>query len=366
MVNRGIKEMIAQMIMIGFKEAEVADDTPVVRAIRGSSLGGVVLYNIELKCFLKEQQKNPALTRFEGAKICPKNVISREQLKALTSELKGYSRIPLLIAADQEGGEVLRLGPAAGFPERESPKVLGGKDDVAETAATAEGMAMDLKQNGINLNLAPVVDLNLNPEAPVARNGRSFGDNPQLVYRHAQVFIEAHRKHGVFTTLKHFPGKGSIGKDTHYEIADVTDSYQEQEVYPFSRLIEEGWADLIMTSHIHHRGWDEKYPVTLSSKVLRGLLREKLGFRGVIISDDLQMGAIGTQFTLEDACILAVQAGVDILMASNNSPEGDDPQLFSRIFESLVRGAEQGRISQTMIEASHGRLMELKKRLAKG
>lgn len=366
MASRGIREMIAQMIMVGFKEAEVAYDTPVIRAIRNSSLGGVVLYNIDLKCFLKEQQKNPALTRFEGAKICSKNVISPEQLTALTSELKGYSKLPLLIAVDQEGGEVIRLGPAAGFPERESPKSLGEKDDVAETAGTAEGMAMDLKQNGINLNLAPVVDLNLNPEAPIARNGRSFGDNPQLVYRHAKGFITAHRKHGVLTTLKHFPGKGSIGKDTHFEMADVTYSYQEQEVYPFSRLIEEEWVDLVMTSHIHHRGWDEKFPVTLSSKVLRGLLREKLGFRGVIISDDLQMGAIVKQFTLEDACVLAVQAGVDILMASNNSPEGDDPELFHRMFEYLVRAVEQGRISPTMIEISHGRLMDLKKRLPKG
>jgi len=359
-----LKRMIAQMIMVGFREAEVTDDTPVVRAIRDFSLGGVILYNIDLKCFLEAQKKKPDLNRDEAAKICPKNIISPEQLRTLTSSLQSYSKIPLLISVDQEGGLVSRLGPAAGFPERESPKTLGEKDDLLLTTRVAGGVAADLKESGINLNLAPVVDLNLNPESLIARNGRSFGSNPHLVYRHARAFILTHRNHGVLTTLKHFPGKGSAGKDTHFETADVTTSYQEQELYPFSRLIQEGFADLVMTSHMNHRGWDEEYPVTLSPKVLQKMLREKLGYQGVIISDDLLMGAIVKQFTLEEACVLAVQAGVDILLASNNSPEEDDPGLFCRVFESLVKAVDQGRISRTLIETSHARLMALKERLS--
>jgi len=363
LVDRELRAMIAQMIMVGFKEAVVDESTPVVRAIRDFSLGGVILYNIDLKCFLEAQKKRPDLTRFEGAKLCPKNVLSREQLRALTSALKRHSRIPLLISVDQEGGMVSRLGPAAGYPERLSPKVLGEKNEPTATAKEAEEMARDLRETGITLNLAPVVDLNLNPEGLIAKLGRSFGSDPDLVCRHARVFIQAHRGKGVLTTLKHFPGKGSAGKDTHFDLADVTSLYQDQELLPFSRLIKEGLADLVMTSHVNHRGWDEKYPVTFSPKVLGGMLREKMGYRGVILSDDLLMGAVVKQFSLEEACVLAVQAGVDILLASNNSPEGDDPFLFYRIFESLVKAVEQGRISAARIELSYSRLIALKRKL---
>ena len=366
MIDKELKKKIAQMIMVGFKEAEVTEDTPIVRAIKDFSLGGVILYNIDLKCFVEAQERKPDLSRYEAAKICPKNIISSEQLKTLTSRLKTDSKVPLLIAADQEGGLVSRLGPAAGFPERESPKALGEKDDLAATMRAAEGIAADLKQSGVNLNLAPVVDLNLNPESLIARNGRSFGSDPNQVYRHAKAFILAHRKQGVLTCLKHFPGKGSAGKDTHSEISDVTSDYQEQEFLPFSLLIEEGLAEVVMTSHLNHRDWDEEYPVTLSSKVLRGLLREKMDYQGVIISDDLLMGAIVKRFSLEEACVLAVRAGVDILLASNNSAEGDDPHLFSRIFEGLVEAVDRGRISQIMIESSHARIMALKKMLSAG
>ena len=364
MVDKQLREKIAQMIMVGFKGAEVDEKSPIVRAIRGYSLGGVILYNIDLKCFLEAQKKKPDLSREEGARLCPKNIISRVQLTKLTLALKSYSKEPLLLSVDQEGGLVSRLGPAAGFSERESPRELGGRDHLPETAKSAGGIADDLKQSGVNLNLAPVVDLDLNPEGLISRNGRSFGSDPELVFRHARAFIEAHHKHGILTALKHFPGKGSAGKDTHFELAEVTTLYRDQELEPFSRLIREGLADLVMTSHINHRGWDEEYPVTLSAKVLQGLLRGNLGYRGVIISDDLLMGAIVKQFSLEEACVLAVKAGVDILLASNNSPEGDDPDLFARIFETLVRAVEKGGISQMLIESSNSRITALKKSLS--
>jgi len=363
-MDRQFREKIARMIMVGFKEAEVDEKSPVVQAIRDYSLGGVILYNIDLKCFLEAQKKKPDLNREEGARICPKNIISAAQLRQLTSALRSYSKEPLLISVDQEGGLVNRLGPAAGFSERESPRELGKRDDLAKTTNTAEGIAQDLKQSGINLNLAPVVDLDLNPDGLISRNGRSFGDDPELVFRHARAFIAGHHRQGILSALKHFPGKGSAGKDTHFELADVTTLYQDQEMEPFSRLIRAGLADLIMTSHINHRGWDKEYPVTFSAKVLQGQLRGNLGYRGAIISDDLLMGAIVRHFSLEEACVRAVQAGVDILLASNNSPEGDEPCLFHRIYETLLKAVEKGRISQGSIESSYARISALKKKLS--
>jgi beta-N-acetylhexosaminidase len=363
-IDQSLKKMIGQMIMVGFKEAELKEDCPIVRAIKDFSLGGAILYNIDLKCFLEEQKKRPDLTRQEAAGICPRNIISPDQLKVLSSDLQSYSKVPLFIAVDQEGGLVTRLGPAAGFPEAPSPKTLGQQDDLPATTRAASAMAVDLSRTGINLNLAPVVDLNLNPQGRIARNGRSFGSDPKLVYRHAQAFILAHREKGVLTCLKHFPGKGSAGKDMHFEVADVTTSYQPQEIHPFFWLIEEGLADTVMTSHAHHLGWDKKYPITLSLRVLGSLLREELRYQGVIISDDLLMGAIVNRFGLEEACLLAVEAGVDIVLASNNGPEGYDPNLFLRIFETLIKAVENGRISKSVIEASHTRIMALKERLS--
>jgi len=363
LIDRKLKEMIGQMIMVGFREAELTECCPVGRALKDFSLGGVVLYNIDLRSFLEEQQKKPDLTREEAARICPRNIISPEQLAVLTSRLKSEAKNPLLIAADQEGGLVSRLGPAAGFPETPSHEGLGAKDEIMATRNAAAAIAADLSRSGFNLNLAPVVDLNLNPEGRIARDGRSFGADPKLVYRHAQAFILAHREQGILTCLKHFPGKGSAGKDTHFDAADVTSTYRPQEIHPFFWLIEEELADTVMTSHANHRGWDKKYPITLSSKVLRGLLREELHYQGVVISDDLLMGAIINRFGLEEASQLAVEAGVDILLASNNSPEGYDPDLFARIFEAIYRAVERRRLSKTMVETSYARIMALKNRL---
>ena len=200
------------------------------------------------------------------------------------------------------------------------------------------------------------MDLDLNPEGLISRSGRSFGKDLQLVYQHAKAFILAHRNERILTTLKHFSGKGSAGEDTHFQMADVTSLYREEELEPFSRLIGEGLADTVMTSHINHRGWDDEFPVTLSPKILGGLLRGRLGYRGVIISDDLLMGAIVKQFSLEEACVLAVQAGVDILLASNNSPEGYDPELPWKMVDAVYRGIDQGRISARAIEETYGGL----------
>ncbi|MBI4495579.1 MAG: glycoside hydrolase family 3 [Deltaproteobacteria bacterium] len=359
---KNLKEMIGQMIMVGFREAELSETAPVRRAIQKEGLGGIILYNIDLPCYQMELKKHPHLDRITAARICPRNILSPGQLKGLTSALQSAAPIPLLIGVDMEGGLVSRLGPAAGFPETESPAELGRKDDPAATGRAAEAIAQTLGGMGINLNLAPVVDLDLNPEGLISKTGRSFGSDPERVFRHAQAFILAHRARGIFTCLKHFPGKGSAGKDTHFEVADVTSLYQPQEIHPFAWLIERELADTVMTAHIHHSGWDKEFPATLSPRILPVLLREKLRYPGVVISDDLLMGAIEKRFSLEEACLLAVQAGVDILLASNNSPKGYDPDLFARMMEALMRAVEGKRIPKKRITASHARIMTLKER----
>ena len=287
--------------------------------------------------------------------------------KEITRKEPVPSRYPIVTSVrftkEFRRGLVSRLGPPAGFPQTPSPKFLGDKNDLQETSRATGIIAKTLRQIAINLNLAPVVDLDLNPEGLISRSGRSFGKDLQLVYQHAKAFILAHRNERILTTLKHFPGKGSAGEDTHFQMAEVTSLYREEELEPFSRLIGEGLADTVMTSHINHRGWDKEFPVTLSPKILQGLLRGKLGYQGVIISDDLLMGAIIKQFSIEEACVLAVQAGVDILLASNNSPEGYDPDLPWKMFAAVCRGIDQGRIPESTVEKAYERIKVLKKRL---
>ncbi len=354
--------MIGQMIMVGFREAKIDERTPIVQALGKLGLGGVILYNIDLPCYLERLKTDPGLSRPEASRVCPRNILSAPQIRNLTTDLKHWASIPPFIAVDQEGGIVSRLGPGAGFPEFPSPKELGSKDDLPSTEAAARAIAVTLKGAGINLNLAPVVDLDLNQENIIAQYGRSFGSDPERVLRHARSFVEVHREEGVLTALKHFPGKGSAGKDTHYELAEVTGLYSLQELKPFSQLIAEGRADLVMTAHICHAQWDSRYPATLSARVLRGTLRKDLRYEGVVISDDLLMGAILKEYRLEEACLLAVQAGVDILLASNNSPEGYDPDLAPRIISAVHKAVQEGRIPEERIKESYERIMGLKKR----
>ena len=355
-----ILEMISQMIMVGFKEAELQEDTPIGKILSESPLGGVILYDIHLPDYCEAQRKNPALSRSEGACLFPRNVRSQEQVRALSHQLRQRAKAPLFIAVDMEGGRVCRLGPQAGFPHFPSPQELGMKNDPKETYRVACSISITLKECGINVNLAPVVDLTIHPQGLICKGGRSFGKDPSAVYRHARAFILAHRQQGILTALKHFPGTGSAPEDPHLQMPDITAFFRDEELKPFAWLIQDGLADLIMTSHLHHRGWDGEFPVTLSAKILTGLLRQKLGYSGVIISDDLLMGAIIRKYSLEEAAVLAVNAGVDLLLVSNNSPEGYDPDLFYRLRTILKGAVDRGQIPMGRLEEAHGRIAALK------
>src|SRR5690606_10098573 len=168
-------------------------------------------------------------------------------------------------------------------------------------------MAATLAEAGINLNLAPVVDVNVNPDNPViGQLERSFSGDPDVVTEQAKAFIEAHHEHGVLCTLKHFPGHGSSEADSHLGFVDVTNLWSRQELEPFRNLIDAGLADAIMTAHIFNANWDSEHPATLSRAVITGILREELGYDGVVITDDMQMGAIRDFYGFEAAVVMSV------------------------------------------------------------
>lgn len=338
--------MLGQMLLVGFRGLAVDDRHPIVADIRERHLGGVVLFD------------------WDGpARSSVRNVESPAQLRALTASLQGAAASTLLIAVDQEGGQVARLSPRHGFPASASHQQLGELAERALTAGTAQSMARLLAQAGINLNLAPVVDVATNPANPIiARHGRSFGADPALVSRLAAAFVQAHHDERVLCCLKHYPGHGSSSADSHDGFVDVSDTWTQEELQPYIDLIRAGLADSIMTAHVFNAALDPVYPATLSRSTIDGLLRGDLGYDGVVISDDMQMGAIRRHYGYEDAVLAAVDAGVDILAISNNVTFEED--IVSRTVEILRQAVESGRIGRARIEQSYARIQRLKQRLA--
>lgn len=334
------------MVLSGFRGLRVASDSPLAALLRGGSPGNVVLFDHDIP-------SNGVIDR---------NIQSPAQVKALTGELQEYAPRPMLIATDEEGGQVARLSPTWGFPDTYSAKALGDRNDPAFTREAARAMAKTLATAGINLNLAPVVDLNVNPDNPViGRYDRSFSADPEIVTAQALAFIEGHHDEGVLTTLKHFPGHGSSTSDSHKGFVDVTDLWSRTELEPFRNVIASRKADAVMTAHIFNANLDPDYPATLSKATITGILREELGFDGVVITDDMQMGAIREFYGFEAAVELTINAGADIVALSNNLVY--EPGIEGRTSAAIRAAVDAGRISQERIEQSYQRIMALKSRV---
>ncbi len=340
-----LREKIGQLLIVGFRGTSPSECDVIVRDLREHHIGGVILFDQEMA--------DTTLQR--------RNVESPAQVKALVEFLQTQARAPLLVSIDQEGGRVNRLKPVYGFPESTSHEDLGRLNELAETFRHAEITAKTLASLGINLNLAPVVDLDAHPDNPIIKGkGRSFSSDPEKVARHAAEFVKAHRAHGVLTCAKHFPGHGSAAGDTHLGLVDVTQRWHERELIPFQRLIEAGLCDVIMTAHVFNAKLDPDRPATLSRAVITGMLREKLGFTGVITSDDMEMKAISSHYGLENSVPAAIEAGIDVLCFGNNL--GYDPEIAGRAIDILAHAVESGRISESRINASYERVLALKRK----
>ena len=347
---RSLREKIGQMLLVGFRGTTPAECGLIVRDIREHRIGGIILFDQDMTGGTIDTANRR------------RNIESPTQVKSLLAHLQAQSRIPLLTAIDQEGGRVNRLKPAYGFPASISHEELGRLDQTAETYRHAAATAQTLASLGLNLNLAPVVDLDAHPDNPIIKGkGRTFSADPEVVARHAAEFVRAHRAHGVLSCAKHFPGHGSATGDTHLGLVNVTATWHERELIPFQRLNAAGLCDAVMSAHVFNAKLDPLHPATLSRPVLTGLLREKLGFAGVIISDDMEMKAISDHYGLENSLPSAIEAGVDLLCLGNNLSY--DPAIAGRATDILVRAVESGRIPETRINESCERVLALKHRI---
>ena len=341
---RLLDTMIGQMIMVGFLGDHERD--PGVKAVRDQLakgiVGGVVLY--------------------------PENIASPNELRTLTAFLRNAkSSLVPFIAVDQEGGLVQRLTRRNGhryFPSAWSV----GRNPVYASADSAERlyatMAEGLAYAGFNLNFGPVVDLNVNPANPViGQRDRSFSADPNTVTALARAFIVAHRNADIVTVAKHFPGHGSSHVDSHKALADVSESWREIEIEPYRALAKDGLLDAVMLGHLYHPTFSDgaKLPASLSGRAVRALRDKSIGFDGVVVSDDMEMGGVSHDYSLEERVIKAVNAGTDLLMFSN--VQAQDVELGPKIHAIIAAAVRDGRISRSRIDKAYGKITALKRRL---
>lgn len=332
--------MVGQMLMVGFEGDDIGQPGPqrLAEQIARGEVGGVVFFR--------------------------QNVKSAAAVKRLTNLFKRCAPPghPLLIAIDQEGGQVQRLTRKVGFANTPSARQVAARGEEAATAIYTR-LADDLADWGFNLNLGPVVDLASRRDNPIiAKRGRAYSPDPARVTAFARTFVEAHHRAGLLTSLKHFPGHGSSRGDTHEGFVDVSTSWQRDELTPFRTLIDEGLADMVMVAHVHLAAYAaDDLPASLSRPVIEGLLRRELGYRGVVISDDMEMGAIARLGSPVDIAERAVRAGNDILVYAGGASEGGD--LVADLQARLALAAADPALARR-IGDSYGRILGMKSMLA--
>jgi len=346
--REALERKIGQMILVGFRGMSADDAAPVMEQIRAGQIGGVVLFDVDV---------------LTGESV--RNIRSFDQVQALVTGLQQAAGGALLVAADEEGGRVTRLKEKYGFRPTLSQRELAQRG-VRATREQAEQTARTLSELGINVNLAPVVDLDVNPESPaIGALGRSFSVDARVVSEHARAVIEGLHERSVVTAVKHFPGHGSAAADSHRGFVDVSDTWSETELHPYRALIGDGLVDMVMTAHVFNRNLDPEWPATLSPLTITGLLRQRLGFSGVVVADDMQMDAIAEHYDLETALRQAIVAGVDVITFPNNNPRAYEPDIAPRAINIIAEMVENGTISEARIDESVGRIRALKQRLSR-
>lgn len=349
-----LEENIGMMLLVGFRGTELDSNknNEIISALRDYHVGSVILFDYD------------AATGKRG-----RNIESAAQLKRLCKQLRSFATVDsLLIGIDQEGGYVSRLSTRYGFPAIPSAQKCAAKgDDTVRYYADLTGQM--LEEIGINLDFAPVADVNVNPHCPVIGGiERSFSSDPTVVRRCCLIWANELLDHNVISCFKHFPGHGSATGDTHNGLVDVTDTWQRCELVPYSMTNENFHATpyeeplfgftipgMVMTAHVINRQLDPSgLPASLSPKIT-SYLRDTLGYGGVIITDDLAMGAIVQQYSFEQAVRMAVLAGADLLCLSNNGGTYD-VNMVPRAVKVIKQMVADGEVTEERILQSANRV----------
>lgn len=341
---QSIEQMAGQMIIVGFQGDDASDKSvqAIAAKLAAGDLGGVM--------YLKT------------------NVKSLSAVKAMNAQFRGASpEVPPFITLDQEGGAVERLTTDVGFVEIPNAQTVAADNSPAEAEALYRTMADAIAKLGFTVNFGPVADLNINPKNQIiAKFGRAFGKTAKTVAAYDEAFVAAHHDAGLLTALKHFPGHGSSTADSHAGFVDISKTWSDKELEPYKTLFADGYGDFVMVGHLYNgdgAGNDDKSPASLSPYWIDGVLRDQLKFGGVVISDDLEMGAIRKLYDLHDTVVKAVNAGVDVLLFSNTAKY--HAGLTDEVRAILVDEAGKDPAFAARIAASYARIVALKARIGK-
>lgn len=331
-----VKEKIGQLFILAFPGKDPGLIAPLVKEY---NIGG---------CYLSQDN---AETFEEGRHL------SRELQEYTTAQTPS---VPLILGVDQEGAWGVLVPESVTGPGN---MALGAADDPSLTKRIYRIFGQQMNEIGFNTILGPCSDVNLNPESPIIGT-RSFGEFPEDVARHVEHAVQGIRDGNAISAAKHFPGHGATGGDTHREIPWVDkdfDSLWNQDLLPFRKAVRAG-ADMIMTSHIRYLQIDKENPATLSSIILQDILREKMKFRGVILSDSMNMGAIRRFYNPADSVIKAFKAGVDMIMLSEEHYDHSENYLEKQIasLEAVIKAVEVGDMNEAEIDQKLTRVLALK------
>jgi beta-N-acetylhexosaminidase len=322
------------MIMAGFEGA--SPPTHIVNGLCGGSLGGIILF---------------------GNRTVPPAKLRDLTAGLQEAAVKGAAGIPLLIAADQEGGRVNRLSPPlTPFPSAQS---LGATGSPELARRMGEALGKELRAVGVNLNMAPVLDLRTNHRNPVIGD-RALGSDAALVSKLGSELIAGMQSYSVMATAKHFPGHGDTSFDSHHRLGVVTRSAEamwEREIRPFKAAVEKG-VGAIMTAHVIYGDLDPRAPATLSPRIITGMLRDRLGYNGLVITDDLEMKAIASSHSIGRAAVAAVSAGADMVLVCKDGAAQEEA------FMAVVEAVKEDRIEAERIDSSVARIMAAKENYA--
>lgn len=325
-----LREKVGQLVLCGFEGKEPSAE--IKELIQKHNIGGVIYFD--------------------------RNVRNVEQVARLSEDLQALASdagtLPLIVSIDQEGGMVARITEGVALMPGNMAVAAGGDSNAAYEAGRICGI--ELNAMGINLNFAPVLDVNNNPRNPVI-GVRSYGESPELVSEYGVNMLKGLQESNVIATAKHFPGHGDTDVDSHLDLPRIGHDQariRSLELVPFLKAMEAG-VDSIMSSHIDFPAFDSSgLPVTLSKAVLTGLLREELGYQGVVMTDCMEMDAIAEHFGTVKAAVMAIEAGADWVLISHRY----DRQLGA--IEAIVEAVEAGRISEERINESVERILALK------
>jgi beta-N-acetylhexosaminidase len=315
-MTSALEKQAASLFTVGFDGKAVTDD---LRGLLARGVGGVIFF--------------------------ARNVGTPAEVLELNRDIKRVAARPLLLAVDQEGGQVARL--RQGFTELPPLRAVGATGSASLARELGGLIGRELRAVGFDMNCAPVLDIDTNPANPIIA-ARSFGRTPELVTELGLALAAGLQEAGVAACGKHFPGHGDTSQDSHLELPKLPhamDRLEQVELAPFRAAAKAGIASF-MTAHVIFEAVDSKYPATMSRAVLTGILREKLAYDGLVVTDDIEMKAIADNYGVEEAVLLGLSAGVDHFLCCHTA------KLAHRAIDAVVRAVESGKLSHSILDSA--------------